>query len=65
MSQPRTWMTITPTDDPKKFEVRYSRPNLGFTVDKTVDGDTARMLQHAISAGKDVAKAEIRELLGF
>lgn len=54
MSFPRedyTFLEVKPTDDPKKFKVRFRYPGLGFCPERVVDEDTARLLEHARNAG--------------
>jgi hypothetical protein len=64
------WLEMRPTaanlgEVEGKWYVRYSTPGLGFTVDETVDDKTAHIIQVAIEHGKELAKAEVRRVLGI
>lgn len=47
------------------WQVRYSTPGLGFTVNEIVDDKTAHMLQVAIEFGKQQTQKTLREALGL
>lgn len=47
------------------WHVRYSTPGLGFTVTEVMDDKVARMLHVAVEHGKELARAEVRKVLGL
>lgn len=57
-----TWMTVGPVVD-GKVEIAYSTPNLGFRVTKTVDEETARLLQIAKRAGRNEHIEELKTVM--
>ena len=49
-----TWMKVTaPGDGSGLFEVKYSKPSLGFAVTKFVDEETVRLLDVAKQVGRN------------
>ena len=63
------WLTTLrsePVSNTKpSWQVRYCTPGLGFAVDAVVDDKTAHMLSVAIEHGKELARAEVRKVLGL
>lgn len=48
-----------------KWHVRYSTPGLGFSCNEVVDDKTAHIIQVAVEHGKELARAEMRKVLGL
>lgn len=59
------WMTIGKIDLHGLVEIKYTRPNLGFSVTRRVPEEMARMLQIAIEVGKELKQDEIKNILGI
>lgn len=62
----RTFVTLSPTDGSvnQKWTVRYFCEG-GFTMDKEVSDDIARIIQKAIEYGKNLKAEEIRKALNL
>lgn len=66
----RYWLEMRPTapqfgEVEGKWQVSYSEPSLGFTINEVVDDKTAHLLQVAVEHGKELARAEVRKVLGL
>lgn len=55
---------LKPEDHLRRFMVQYSMPGLGFSCEVEVDRDTKNLLKVAIEHGKNLARAEMRAVLG-